>query len=210
MLRYTTAELSERPITVVSDGVIAPTVTLNSGDILAFGGRGLVSKVIRAWTCSRISHVGIVCERAGVPLLWESTTLSDLPCMLCGRFTRGVQAVIPSERIARYDGHVWRLRVKRPLESWQIARLLGFLSLQDGVRYDLLQALSAARWLRWVWGSHENWQSWFCSELVIAALVECDVLPAIVARSPAAWRPSNVVKRLPGWGAYHAEMEVIK
>ena len=37
-------------------------------------------------------------------LLFESTTLNTLPCVLTGRKTKGVQAQRPADRIASYDG----------------------------------------------------------------------------------------------------------
>lgn len=188
----------------ISPGADALRLTddFRSGDILAFGGRGLFSRAIRVVTFSRYTHVAIICERAGVPLLFESTKLSDLPCVLCGRPTKGVQAVLPTQRIAAYDGAVWQLRLRRPLEDYEIARLLGFLVSQDHVSYGQIgRASLLGRLLR----RSENWQHWFCSKIVIAALQELrsySVLEHPRYSHPSAWSPKDVVKRLTAWRIY--------
>ena len=105
------------------------------GDLLLFAGRGLESRWIAAVTCSPaqllagqwFSHVGI-CARDphGRVLLWESTTLCDLPCEITGRKIHGVQAHLPCDRLAHYDGAAWRLRLARARHAERRRKLATF------------------------------------------------------------------------------------
>ncbi|MBL9123303.1 MAG: hypothetical protein JNG90_06690, partial [Planctomycetaceae bacterium] len=44
-------------------------------------------------------------------VLIEATTLCTDPCLFLGTPVRGVQAHVPAERIAKYDGQVWVCKV---------------------------------------------------------------------------------------------------
>lgn len=182
----------------------------NSGDIIAFySSESLFGRVIQFFTRGP-SHVAIVCYRDDRLLAWHASKGESTSCALCNRDGDGVHAVEVRSLIEQAaPGTVFRLPINRPLEGRQIARLLGFLTTRDGHRYDTSRALSAGRWSRWMWPEETNWQTWFCSELVIASLVECGVLNQYSARSPAAWQPKDVVKRLVKIGMYR-EMECVK
>src|SRR5713226_3934901 len=90
------------------------------GDLLVFAGQGFESRAIALATCRPwqllrgewFSHLGI-CARgpAGNVLLFESTTLADLPCEILRRKTQGTQAHKPWDRIQNHRGKVWRLRL---------------------------------------------------------------------------------------------------
>ena len=77
------------------------------------------------------------------PLLFESTTLCDEPCVLTGRCLQGVQAHEPAERIASYRGAVARLRLTRAwrFNSHEIDILHDWLMHVANEPYDLRGAL---------------------------------------------------------------------
>ncbi len=183
------ARLTARPESPTYASILA----YRSGDLLTFYGCGLPSRAISLWTQGP-SHIGQLCERADQLALFESTTLSDLPCILCGIATQGVQAVPALERICRYNGSIYQLRLRRPLEDREVAKLLGFLTAQDQLAYALFEAMTAARWGRWFWSPHNTYTRWFCSQLIIAALQHIGRLDPLTHAS--AWRPSDVARRL--------------
>ena len=45
---------------------------MNTGDLVAFRGRGLLAWIVRTWTRSAYSHVGVLWVRAGLPLVIEA------------------------------------------------------------------------------------------------------------------------------------------
>ena len=92
--------------------------TIETGDILLFSGKGGISQAIKWFTHSKWSHVGMVFRLTDVDLimLWESTTLSDLDDYESGHPSKGVQLVVLSERVMKYNGPVAlrRLDFDRP------------------------------------------------------------------------------------------------
>ncbi len=81
---------------------------LRTGDIVLFSGKGLVSTVIKRFTRSPWSHVGMVIRSIELDmlLLWESTTLSKVKDVRSDTLKQGVQLVALGERISAYDGTV--------------------------------------------------------------------------------------------------------
>ena len=179
-----------------------------AGDILAFSGSGRTSLTIRLATCSAISHVGCVslvpawqlrdlvgCRVVDVeaerlanwneqPLLFESTTLVDLPCAITGRVIEGVQAHGPQQRIETYAGRVWRYRLT---DAWRQTfheldgprRLTGHLLARIGTQYDGRGAILAGtrivkHW--WAW-SRVDRSSLFCSEYLASVLQHVGLFP---------------------------------
>jgi hypothetical protein len=170
------------------------------------GGASVFATTIAIAGPSPYSHVGFVCARAGDPLLWESTTLSDLPCLLCGKPTRGLQCVNPLQRIERYDGHVWVMRPCRAWESHEIAKALGWLVDRDGARYDLLGAIGAGPFKRFT-HRRERLGRLFCSEVLVAVFGYVGRLgPRHIASS---WNPTDVATRFVEWRMYFTP-ELIK
>ena len=182
--------------------------TWQTGDILAFSGRGQISLTIRLATCSAISHVGCVAEipawqlkdLAGCrvididpdrlsrwhtqPLLFESTTLAGAPCAITRKQIEGVQAHRPEERIAGYDGRVWRYSLT---PEWRATfqqvdgprRLAGHLLARIGTQYDGRGAiLSGTRVVKhwWAW-SRADRSSLFCSEYLSGVLQHVGLFP---------------------------------
>jgi hypothetical protein len=182
------------------------------GDLLLFAGRGFESRFIAAVTCSPaqllagqwFSHVGI-CARDphGRVLLWESTTLCDLPCEITGRHARGVQAHLPSDRLAHYDGAVWRLRLaeRETLCEAESLRLTDFVLSEIGRPYDYEGAMISATWrLRFCRRLYPTLDKLFCSFYVLAALKDIGKVDKDL--NPRAYSPARAARELMYWGTY--------
>ena len=175
----------------------------DAGQILLFGGRGPISRFIRFWTCSPFSHCGIISISGGCPLLWESTTLSDVPDLIEGRKIEGVQCTLPWVRVHKYRGRVWIMVPRRKLSRNQSLELTGYLMQQHGKPYDfrelVLEASRVTRW--WINLSRGTRDAFFCSELVIAALCHVGILDREEVR-PEDWRPADLARKLVRLGLY--------
>jgi hypothetical protein len=154
---------------------------IQPGDIIAFGGECIISKIIMLATNSPVSHVGIV-ERTNqdngfwTNMLMESTTLNG---------TSGVVRTRLSERLQDYRGRVWWLplseetRAKLDMDKFWI-----WLENQNGKPYNARGAIKSAldifekipfigKWFR----NRESYKRLFCSHLVAGALKAAGVLP---------------------------------
>ena len=82
--------------------------SLNTGDLVLFSGKGRISGLIRWFTKSKWSHIGMVIKSIDLDalLLWESTTLSKIKDIHSLTATHGVQLVALSERVNSYDGAI--------------------------------------------------------------------------------------------------------
>ena len=160
---------------------------MRPGDVIAFGGKGHLSDLIKWGTRSNVSHVGIVFH-SSVPGsdstivdIMESTTLYEDP--ETGKRTRGVQRNRLSRRLKYEQGEMWWL----PLSDEARARmneddLVRFLLHNDEKEYDMMQALQSGLDLGTVLGqAKEDYSSFFCSELVSAALEYAGVMKNVNA-----------------------------
>ena len=88
-----------------ANDILAPAAT---GDLVLFSGKGLVSAMIRLFTRSRWSHVGLVIRDgvSGTPLLLEATITEESADTVLGRPVRGVQVVRLADKLVAYDGTV--------------------------------------------------------------------------------------------------------
>jgi len=80
---------------------------LKTGDLILFSGKGAISNVIKLFSGGKWSHVGMVLRVPALDdavLLWESTTLSDIPDIESELPTKGVQVVPLSQRLSKYRG----------------------------------------------------------------------------------------------------------
>lgn len=165
-----------------------------TGDVLAFGGASGISTWIKIATLSRISHVGVIgwtptCvlreqqrnnSRITVDvdkwesqhLLYESTTLNTVPCVLTGKTIEGVQAHTPDDVIDRYDGKVWlyRVNLEESFTQEQVTNFTSYLLRLIGNQYDLESGvISVTRILkRWLY-EPQNLHYAFCSEVAAGA-----------------------------------------
>lgn len=140
--------------------------SIRQGDVFAFGGRGWFSRIIKAGTCSRVSHVGMVLrtDEHDLVMLIESTTLHD------GK--SGVQVNALSSVVAGYNGDVWHLPLT-DANSKRVAHsdFFTYMRKQVGKRYDMKQAILSAIPLY----GRQNSDRAFCSELVGLGLRRADI-----------------------------------
>lgn len=144
------------------------------------------------------------------PLLYESTTLTDLPCAVLRRTVRGVQAHDVADRLDHYDGRVWRLRLSLDyqLGEAQRDRLALWLLPRLGRPYDRRQAVFAGfrssrcfPCLGWQDDGEE-----YCAELVVGALKILGLWP--IDESASVFPPGIVARRLQKSGVYHDLVQV--
>lgn len=121
------------------------------GDIIGFLGSSPLSKLICAgtggypfWPYLGLSHVGIIGVWEGQSLLFESTTLCDVPCTIQGKPFKGTQAHPLQDRLNSYSGLIWHYPLATPLYHDKTERLNAFLLANIGHDYDRLAALFAA------------------------------------------------------------------
>lgn len=154
---------------------------LKTGDLVLFSGRSLSSRLVRVFTGSPWSHIGLVVrmpDLPGTPLLWEATRASKVRDILDGRLDDGVQLVPLDDRVASYDGLIAVRRLEgvradagardsldRLMESWRGRPYRNFV-----VRF-------LVAWLRRE-RSPDFLRGGFCSELVAEVYRQWCLLPA--------------------------------
>jgi hypothetical protein len=155
---------------------------LKTGDLVLFSGASFFSSVIKWAVGGRWSHVGVVVRLPSIPervLLWESTTLADLPDVETGRAAAGVQLVYLSDRLASYAGEFKLRALDKPVTPEMYAALAQRRAQLSGRPYetDKLELLHAAfdGWL--AQRKRERLHSLFCSELVAEAYQALGLLP---------------------------------
>ena len=168
------------------------------GDVISFSGFGRKSAFINlvtfGWPFWWASHVGIIGEYKGEQLLFESTTLSNIPCVVQEKPFKGVQAVRLSDRVKSYHGRVYHYPVYRPLFGFESERLNDFLFNMLGTPYDLHGGMrSATHGLSWLESrfSGEDLNFIFCSELVAAAHARIGLLQT---SSASRWNPNRLIR----------------
>ena len=145
--------------------------SLQTGDIVLFSGKGRISNIIKWFTKSAWSHVGMVIRSTewDMLLLWESTTLSKLKDIQSGVARQGVQLVPLSERIKTYDG---RIGIRR-LQTHKAIRhqpLMDFRQEVKGRAYEESKIeLFKSAYDGPLGQNEEDLSSLFCSELVAEA-----------------------------------------
>jgi len=134
--------------------------SLNTGDIVAFGGQTFISATIKTIADSNVSHVGMILKvhtkLASVPItmIVESTSI--------GSGFAGVRISRLSTRISGYPGDIWILLIDG---SKNIPGLETFLVSQLGIPYDTKQAIGSALDFPWRPEQEEDLSKLFCSEL---------------------------------------------
>lgn len=168
------------------------------GDVIGFSGDGGISFAVNILSYGipwiSISHVGILGEHKGELLLYESTTLSNIPCVIQDKLVEGVQAVRLKDRVERYDGKVFQYPLVNPLTDDENQHLYDFLHDQIGKEYDLIGALRAGGKI-WSWfESHlreADLNFLFCSELAASSLHQVNRLET---HNVSSWSPNRLIR----------------
>jgi hypothetical protein len=165
---------------------------MKPGDVIAFGGKGHLSELIKFATLATVSHVGVILQTKVVDddtdrffnQIIESTSLHGFNGVTVSRF---------SDRLASYPGELWWLPLRRRLwkEKFDQKAFYNFLFNQAKERkeYDLPQAIGSALDAldQLPFGVHgpghntEDFSRFFCSELVAAGLEAAGAVPTINA-----------------------------
>ena len=157
---------------------------MQPGDVMAFSGKGNLSEVIKLFTKSGVSHIGVVYKTKQVNdadptrymnTLMESTSLEGFSGVIMTRL---------SDRIRDYDGNLWWLPLSQTSRSkLDTTKFFDFLVKQEGKAYDTKQAIKSALdalddvpFLRGATYNKEDLSKFFCSELVTAALEDAGVI----------------------------------
>jgi len=155
---------------------------MKPGDVIAFGGKGHFSEIIKFATFSDVSHVGVILQTK-VPedtspdrffnQIIESTSLNGFNGVSISRF---------SDRLDTYEGELWWLPLRKTIreKSFDQKKFFDFLFNQARLRkpYDMPQAIKSALDAldNLPFGLHgpgynsEDFSKFFCSELVSAGL----------------------------------------
>lgn len=152
---------------------------MRSGDVIAFGGSCHFSGMIKMAIRAEVSHIG---------LFLRDQDLIDATAR------HGVAISLIEERIIAYDGEVWwlpladQLRVRFDQQAFET-----FLLAQVGKKYDHVQAVGSAidvfdqlpAGFNGIGYNPEDFERFFCSELVAAGLKAGGVIPSHVNASEA-------------------------
>ena len=165
------------------------------GDLLGFSHRGcvgyginLASRGFPGWGLSHVAMISLHPEDK-TPILYESTMSAPGKCLLQKKKIAGVQCRKILSRIREYPGRVWQYPIIQPfgfidsqlLTEWWVSRL--------GTAYDATGAIHC-RDKSW-WMRDEDLSSLFCSEAVVAAWREVNVV-LVGKKSASGWSPNAV------------------
>lgn len=154
---------------------------MRPGDVIAFGGKGHFSEIIKFATFSDVSHVGVILQTRVVDdatnrffnQIIESTSLNGFNGVNISRF---------SDRLATYEGELWWLPLREDIRNPKFDQKLFYDFLFNQARerkeYDMPQAIKSSLDAldNLPFGMHgpgynsEDFSKFFCSELVAAGL----------------------------------------
>lgn len=152
---------------------------LKTGDIILFSGTCFVSRVIKFFTGSRWSHIGMIVKDPDYPypLIYESSHYTGIMGLDIGRKTSGVQILPFNERRRTFAGDMALRRLEYDLSDNELYRLRIFRIYMVGKPFeeDRLQMLAASRMFKFL-PSREDLSSVFCSELIAQCYQEMGLL----------------------------------
>lgn len=174
---------------------------IRPGDLIGFSGCNWKSSLIRIGTCGWIccgglSHVGIAVAWSGHqrPLLCESTSLGEFPCVAQGKLVAGVQLHYLRQRIVTYHGMVWHYPLAVPLVSEESDALAAFARQHLGRPYDLRGAFAARHTpLAWLVRPAEDLAELYCSESCAVGLRH---VGRLATDNASAWSPNGLARHL--------------
>lgn len=139
---------------------------LRPGHVIAFGGKGLVSEVIKRATDCNASHVGVVIYSLMIGSL--PPVVSMIESTSVGTGFSGVDIVRLSIAVDKYDGEVWVVPLKRKVrKQLDPIEFTAWLIDQKGKGYDTPQAIMSA--IDFVPDSEEDFSLLYCSELIVGS-----------------------------------------
>ena len=154
---------------------------MQPGDVIAFGGKGHFSELIKLGTFSSVSHVGVIIQTR-IPeddtdrffnQIIESTSLHGFNGVNISRF---------SDRLDSYEGELWWLPLKEKIRQTTFDKQMFFDFLLNQAKarkpYDMPQAIKSPidlldnlpLGLHGAAYNQEDFSKFFCSELVAAGL----------------------------------------
>ena len=165
---------------------------MKAGDVIAFGGKGHFSEIIKFATFSGVSHVGTILQtnvtndntKRFFNQIIESTSLNGFNGVNISRF---------SDRLETYEGELWWLPLKKSIRKnkFKQKKFFDFLFDQanERIKYDMPQAIKSALDLldSLPFDLHgpsyakEDFSKFFCSELVAAGLEKAEAVGSINA-----------------------------
>lgn len=179
---------------------------MQAGDVIAFGGKGHFSEIIKMATFSPVSHVGTILKTKVVGSdderyfneIVESTSLNGFNGVNTSRF---------SDRLDNYEGEIWWLPLSRSTrDRMDDGKFYDYLFnlAKERVPYDMGQAVKSA--LDMMDGlskslgvgtyNQEDFSKMFCSELVSSGL---EVSGAVDAINCSEVTPIDLCR----WNIYH-------
>jgi hypothetical protein len=158
---------------------LAPT--LDSGDLVLFGGVSRFCRAIQRFSGCQWSHVALVARpRAGGPLLlWEATLGTDIADLVTHEISPGVHLYDLAHWIRHYGGEtaIRKLNVERT-DKLRLALLAFYYEARDRPfernRLEFLRAVYDGPLGK---NRREDPSSFFCSELVAEAYQRMNLLP---------------------------------
>ncbi|WP_414829998.1 hypothetical protein [Alteromonas sp. H39] len=163
---------------------------MRPGDIIAFGGDSLFSRWTKLTTRSVVTHVALVMQTK----MLDDSTGSYFNQVMEATVYEGKKGVMTnrlSERIDTYDGDVWWLplsdEARGCLENNKVD-FFNFMYTQRNKKYDVWQLFGAAvdfmddhPWLGRFSYNDEDFNSWFCSELIAEGLETAGIVSGVNA-----------------------------
>lgn len=181
-------------------------VPVGVGDLIFVSSKGAVSDLINlaTWGLPRVgfSHVMLVGDRHGYPVIFESTSFNRPPCLIQGRAVRGVQCHNLEDVIER-GSKMYLCSLRSELYREQENRYNGYLRGRIGRDYDFIGAgLSGGILLKYLasWGCKESNHTMFCSELAAEAAVITGIWNQ---RHYSRWSPNSLYRRMFYGGVYN-------
>ncbi|MDJ0599008.1 MAG: hypothetical protein QNJ37_09245 [Crocosphaera sp.] len=172
---------------------------INPGDVIAFSGNGLDSKIIRWFTRSPYSHVIVVLDTKNTDekpkeiLIAESTTYTTVPNFNEQKCIKGVQVHLLSHWLDAYKtcGKAWWFPLKQKLSQDKITQMQSWLwhHYHSQTPFACHKSVVAGLTRNKYFDSEipekltKTNTGFFCSELVtealqIAGIINCKINPA--------------------------------
>lgn len=155
---------------------------LKTGDLVLFSGRTLAARLVRWWTGSPWSHIGIIVrlpEYADTPMLWEATRANTVADIHCGEIMDGVQLVSLDAKLASYPGDIAVRRLLDVQGSRERSERLESM-MQAWAAQPYRNQIKKQLEVWWLGKDHEDThisRGGFCSELVAEVYKQLRLLP---------------------------------